>query len=534
MTQLAEFNEKIRELTEKIASEPENASLYMERAEFYRQQFEAYCQQSGNVMVFDDRESDAFDNALKDYNKAIQLNPKSADAYVSRGNLYARIGYVKYKYTSRIGKFRCYFRDEALEDYNKAIELDPECAEAYFKRGDCYFEIEEYYEALKDYDKYIKLNPNSSDAYAGRGDCYYFMGNYKEALNDYNKAIEFNPECGYCYNSRGHCYFDMKKYIEASEDFHKANLLDAYNDREIDPDPMMKADFSAKMEADHLAERERSEIEHQKAIAQARVDERNKVIQDLSHSIKNLISTVIDPLENLKQEKLVNPQVIENALRGANLVREIVNAMNLSFKGTIDDFYYDAKHNEGKDRLNLQSVLVQSLKYSVGNMFDGKYFNSFMRKYFPEKNIYLEAKSEWTNISQSEYSGIQSFLQKYFFETDIVFSDADKFVMGNEKGSGIKLMILFQEIILNAVKYAAFADREKRFLRIHFLSDEKDISVKVENAFEPTVKTKTSGIGHVIIDNFAKLLKAKPVVTKENHVYSVAIRFPNFWKEQSE
>ncbi len=276
-----------------------------------------------------------------------------------------------------------------------------------------------------------------------------------------------------------------------------------------------------------------SKIEKEKAIAQARVDERNKVIQDLSHSIKNLISTVIDPLENLKQEKLVNPQVIENALRGANLVREIVNAMNLSFKGTIDDFYYDAEHNTGKDRLNLQSALVQSLKYSVGNMFDGKYFNSFMRKYFPEKNIYLEAKSEWTTISQSEYSGIQAFLQKYFFETDISFADAEKFVMGNEKGSGIKLMILFQEIILNAVKYAAFADREKRFLRIHFLSDEKEISVKVENAFEPTVKTKTSGIGHVIIDNFAKLLNAKPVVTKDNHVYSVEIRFPNFWKEQS-
>ena len=280
-------------------------------------------------------------------------------------------------------------------------------------------------------------------------------------------------------------------------------------------------------------EKAQVKIEHEQKIAQARVDERNKVIADLSHSIKNLVKTVIDPLENLKQETLVKPQVIENALKGANLIREIVNAMNLSFRGSIDDFYYDAKHNTGKEGLSFQTIILESLRYSAGNMFDGKYFGKFQKKYFPTKDIFLTAKSEWANVSQADCSDMYPYLEKYFFETDITFGDAKTFITGNDKGSAIKFLVLFQEIILNAVKYVAFVEKEKRFLRIRFTSDENQISVRTENPFRPNVKAKTTGIGHVIIENFAKLLNAEsPVVSKDGNLYSVEIRFPNFWEER--
>ncbi|QTA84177.1 tetratricopeptide repeat protein [Desulfonema magnum] len=280
-------------------------------------------------------------------------------------------------------------------------------------------------------------------------------------------------------------------------------------------------------------ERIQVEIEHERKIARAKIQERNKVIADLSHSIKNLVKTVIDPLENLKQEAVVKPQVIQNALKGANLIREIVNAMNLSFRGSIDDFYYDAEHSTGKDSLSFQSVIIESLRYSAGNMFDGKYFGKFQKQYFPTKDIFLSAKSEWANVSQADDSDMYVFLKKYFFETDITFGDAETYVMGNDRGSAVKFLILFQEIILNAVKYVAFVEKEKRFLHIRFTSHTNQISVSVENPFRPNVKAKTTGIGHVIIENFAKLLNAdSPVVNKDGNLWSVEIRFPNFWKER--
>jgi len=285
----------------------------------------------------------------------------------------------------------------------------------------------------------------------------------------------------------------------------------------------------------HLTEelqRESTEINIRKEQekAQALIDERNKIIADLSHSIKNLISTVIDPLENLKQEKIVKPAVIRNALRGANLVREIVNAMNLSFKGSIEDFYYDARINTDKGKMDLESIINASLIFSIGNMFDGKYFSNFVQKYFPTKSVFEEAKPQWTLISQSsDVQEIMGFLQKYFFEIDLAIVDGSKYVMGNEKGSAMKLLILFQELILNAVKYSAFVSKEQRFLHIKFDHERRDMSIRVENRYKEKAKAKTSGIGNVIVENFAKLLNTKPVTKKDSDIYSVEIKFVNFW-----
>ena len=273
-------------------------------------------------------------------------------------------------------------------------------------------------------------------------------------------------------------------------------------------------------------------IEANKKEAQARIDERNKVIADLSHSIKNLISTIIDPLENMKKDKIGEPIIIQNALRGANLVREIVNAMNLSFKGSLDDFYFDADHNSGKESVDLESLLTESLKYSVGNMFDGKYFSNFVQKYFSTRDIFNEAKTSWANISQtSNKQDLLSFLEKYFFHIEVSTGNGDQYFLGNEKGSAIKLLILFQELIFNAVKYSAFVEKELRFLKIDLTINPDRIAICVANRFRENLATMTSGIGHIIIDNFAILLQAQPVVSQKDGIYSVYIEFNNIWKD---
>ena len=126
------------------------------------------------------------------------------------------------------------------------------------------------------------------------------------------------------------------------------------------------------------------------------------------------------------------------------------------------------------------------------------------------------------------------FLQKYFFEIDLAIVDGSKYLMGNEKGSALKLLILFQELILNAVKYSAFVSKEKRFLHIKFDHTPREMFVRVENRYKENVKTKTSGIGHVIVENFAKLLNTEPIIKKDGDIYSVEIKFVNFfWGEKS-
>ena len=59
-------------------------------------------------------------------------------------------------------------RTNAVEDYSKAIEINPKYAHAYSDRGATYFELGQYEKALADFDQAIALNPELVLAYAGR------------------------------------------------------------------------------------------------------------------------------------------------------------------------------------------------------------------------------------------------------------------------------------------------------------------------------------------------------------------------------
>ena len=350
-----------------------------------------------------------------------------------------------------------------------------------------------------------------------------------------DKILEFTPEWIHnndlfrkvldddgieVYGIRKEYYFKIKKYNKAKGDAEREYSCCAqtacYDYHEL------KEELVAFNE--RIAEEEK---------AQARIDEKNKIIADLSHSIKNLIGTVIDPLEAMKKEHSDDSPVIENALKGANLIREIVNAMNFSFKGSIDDFYYDVKHNTGKEALTLQDIIVQSLTYSIGHMFDGKYFGTFLRKYFPEKSLYQKAKTAWSEKSQDiNIEEIQLIIKQYFFsDIKLHITNTADLRIGDDKGSAIKFLILFQELIFNAVKYSSFVEKDKRFLHIHLTADSDQVIIKVENRYKKIVKAKTSGFGLVIIENFAKLLETEPMIDKDEDIYSVEIQFSNLWEK---
>ena len=60
----------------------------------------------------------AFDSAISDFNKAIEINPDFAEAYCARGIAYGKEG----------------AHGLAISDYTKAIEINPRLAVAYFQR----------------------------------------------------------------------------------------------------------------------------------------------------------------------------------------------------------------------------------------------------------------------------------------------------------------------------------------------------------------------------------------------------------------
>jgi len=85
--------------------------------------------------------------------------------------------------------------DLAIEDYTRAIELDPKFAEAYNNRAYTYMVQHNYAAALPDLDKAIELRPDYINALMNRGDIYnyYYHINYDLAIADYDRILQLRP-----------------------------------------------------------------------------------------------------------------------------------------------------------------------------------------------------------------------------------------------------------------------------------------------------------------------------------------------------
>ncbi|MCA9891205.1 MAG: tetratricopeptide repeat protein, partial [Anaerolineae bacterium] len=54
--------------------------------------------------------------------------------------------------------------EQAIADYDKAIQLEPQYASAYYNRGLAYYMLNEYDLAIADYEAALKFDPNHENA----------------------------------------------------------------------------------------------------------------------------------------------------------------------------------------------------------------------------------------------------------------------------------------------------------------------------------------------------------------------------------
>ena len=152
-----------------------------------------------------------FENAVKDYNRAIELDPKDSWSWLNRGASLANLGKLV----------------EGESDVKKALELNPNepqnkttfdqieaelhpperktfyggasteplsSAKEYFERAAGKFTKDKDYEgAILDFTACLKLEPNNSSCYYSRGVAEYSAGKLAAALADINKSLELEP-----------------------------------------------------------------------------------------------------------------------------------------------------------------------------------------------------------------------------------------------------------------------------------------------------------------------------------------------------
>jgi len=115
--------------------------------------------------------------AIEDFNAALRLDPKSADAYHGRGIAYSQLEE----------------HDQAIADLSESIQLNPTSFRVFYNRGVMYSRKGDYDRALADLDESIRLNPSNSKAYLARSRVYWKMGDPARAEADRQKAFELDP-----------------------------------------------------------------------------------------------------------------------------------------------------------------------------------------------------------------------------------------------------------------------------------------------------------------------------------------------------
>lgn len=149
----------IARLTASINAQPKDASLYAARAELFEQ-------------------SGAYDEALADWQQAVQLDASQADYYHALANL--QLDYFQSR--------------NALATMELAAERFPERTLTLLKLSEFQLILKQYEESMRTIDQVLRLNPQEPEAYFMFGLNFREMGDTARAINSFQQAVEINPE----------------------------------------------------------------------------------------------------------------------------------------------------------------------------------------------------------------------------------------------------------------------------------------------------------------------------------------------------
>jgi len=157
-----------------------------------------------NREKFDDIITLLTDEAIKEILETDR--DKAAELYIWRGNTW---------YNKKDA-------DQAIADYEKALEINGDYALAFYNRGFAWVVKKEYSKAIDDYRKAIDIAPHYASAYVIKASILRAMEKYSNAIADYDKAIEIAPDFANAYYNRGLAKKEQKTDLEGSKrDFEK-------------------------------------------------------------------------------------------------------------------------------------------------------------------------------------------------------------------------------------------------------------------------------------------------------------------------
>ena len=161
------------------------------------------------------RRKGKFTQAIEEYSKALQKDPRHFKALFNRAFAFDKVGEHK----------------AAVRDYSRALDVDPANSYAYYNRGISHDRQKNYFEASVDFKQAIKLSPQNLDFQHNLALCLRKMGHMQESYDAYSKCLQLDPLHVKARHGRAMCSEKLKLFEQALKDYdfillnHPQNIL---------------------------------------------------------------------------------------------------------------------------------------------------------------------------------------------------------------------------------------------------------------------------------------------------------------------
>lgn len=177
---------------------------YHRAAKVYPKNHRAYYQMA-LIDLYDKAQPDkAYENLVQ----AEALAPDDRDVLFQLGRYYLRLSDPDYT--------------QALKYFNRALELDPNYAPALYSKGYIYLQTDQAQEANQFLRRAIETDPRYAPAWRDLGELYESYRHYDDALAVYKRGLEYADETGELLNAAGNLEVRRERPEEAIVYFERA------------------------------------------------------------------------------------------------------------------------------------------------------------------------------------------------------------------------------------------------------------------------------------------------------------------------
>ena len=157
---------------------------------------------AGYVHAHDEK----YELAIKDFTRALEIDPKMATGYMNRGYVY--------------NDLRMATRAEA--DFRKALSLSPNYGEAHLGLAYSLLQLRRAAAALKEAQIAGKFLPESESLHLAQAEAYRQRANFMRAEAEYRAALRFNPNEPSTYLALSDVQYRRRQYVESLDTLNRA------------------------------------------------------------------------------------------------------------------------------------------------------------------------------------------------------------------------------------------------------------------------------------------------------------------------